>query len=157
MSGPSGLPLGGTCMRRYLLKLFSAVSHRYGESIIQHRMLLVVGVQLVLIVDANLLAFLLRFEGAVPAAYRDLAFQTLPLVLTIYTAGLWGFDLFRGLWRYVGLHDLANILWASIVSTVALYSVTRWVIGWSDYPRSVIILTGFLSAGFLAGIRLAVR
>ena len=144
-------------MKKHLLAVFGFISRRYGEFIIQHRMLLVVGVQLVLIVDANLLAFLLRFEGAIPTTYRDLAFQTLPIVLAIYTASLWGFGLFRGLWRYVGLHDLARILWTSIVSTVVFYGVVLGALGWSAYPRSVVILTGMLAAGFLAGIRLAVR
>src|SRR5438309_1353995 len=144
-------------MKKHLLAVFGFVSRRYGEFIIQHRMLLVVGVQLVLIVAANLLAFLLRFEGAVPPGYRDLAFQGLPIVLLTYTAGLWGFGLFRGLWRYVGLPDLARILWASIVSTIVFYGLVRGVLGWTVYPRSVIILTGMLATGFLAGIRLAVR
>jgi len=144
-------------VKKHLQAAFGYVSRRYGEFIIQHRMLMVVGTQLALIVAANLTAFLLRFEGAVPPWYRDLAFQGLPVVLLIYTAGLWGFGLFRGLWRYVGLHDLARILWASIVSTVVFYGVVLGALGWSAYPRSVVILTGMLAAGFLAGIRLAVR
>jgi len=144
-------------VKKHLQAAFGYVSRRYGEFIIQHRMLMVVGTQLALIVAANLTAFLLRFEGAVPPWYRDLAFQGLPIVLLIYTAGLWGFGLFRGLWRYVGLHDLARILWASIVSTVVFYGVVLGALGWSAYPRSVVILTGMLAAGFLAGIRLAVR
>ena len=144
-------------MKRHLLKIFASLSHRYGETIIQHRMMLVVGAQLVLIVAANLLAFVFRFEGDVPPAYRDLAFQALPIVLAIYMVGLWAFGLFRGLWRYVGLHDLARILWATIVSTAVLYGLVRGGLGWTAYPRSVIILTGLLAGGFLAGIRLAVR
>ena len=144
-------------MKRHLLKLFSAFSRRYGETIIQHRMMLNVGTQLILIVAANLLAFVFRFEGDVSPAYRDLAFQSLPIVLTIYMAFLWAFDLFRGLWRYVGLHDLARIVWASLAGTVLLYGLVRGALGWVEYPRSVIILTGLLSGGFLGGIRLAVR
>src|SRR3989441_7530088 len=70
---------------------------------------------------------------------------------------LWGFGIQRGLWRYVGHHDLARILWASITGTVVFYGLVRGVLGWKDYPRSVIIMTGLLSGGFLAGIRLAVR
>ena len=144
-------------MRRYLLKLFSAVSHRYGESIIQHRMMLVVGAQLVLVMAANLLAFVFRFEGDVPPGYRDLAFFSLPIVLGVYLVCLWAFSLFQGLWRYVGLHDLARILWATITATLVLYGMVRGLLGWTEYPRSVLVLTGLLSAGFLAGIRLAVR
>jgi FlaA1/EpsC-like NDP-sugar epimerase len=144
-------------VKKHLQAAFGHLSSRYGEFVIQHRMVLVVGVQLALIIAANLAAFLLRFEGAVPPGYRDLAFQGLPIVLLIYAAGLWVFGLFRGLWRYVGLHDLARILWASIASTIVFYGTVRGVLGWTVYPRSVIILTGMLAAGFLAGIRLAVR
>jgi FlaA1/EpsC-like NDP-sugar epimerase len=144
-------------VKKHLQAAFGYVSSHYGEFVIQHRMVLVVGVQLGLIIAANLAAFLLRFEGAVPPGYRDLAFQGLPFVLLIYTAGLWVFGLFRGLWRYVGLHDLARILWASIASTIVFYGLVHGVLGWTVYPRSVIILTGMLAAGFLAGIRLAVR
>src|SRR5207245_6653077 len=46
---------------------------------------------------------------------------------------------------------------ASITGTVFLYGLIHWLLGLTDYPQSVIILTGLLTAGFLAGIRLAVR
>ncbi len=144
-------------MKAQIVKAFAFLSSRYGQLIIRYRMTLIVGTQLVLIAAANLLAFVFRFEGDVPAVYRDLAYQTLPLVLAVYTIGLWSFGLFRGLWRYVGLHDLARILWGSILSTIALYALVRGALGWVEYPRSVIILTGILVAGFLAGIRLMVR
>src|SRR3989454_5652518 len=144
-------------MKQALLQAFAFLSKRYGQSIIQHRMMLVIGTQLCLIMAANFVSFFLRFEGDIPSAYRDMAFQTVPIVLAIYMAGLWAFDLFRGLWRYVGIHDLARILWASIISTIVLYGLVRVPLGWTAYPRSVVILTGLLTAGFLAGIRLAIR
>src|SRR5438552_16517658 len=83
--------------------------------------------------------------------------QGLPIAALIYGMCLWGFGIQRGLWRFVGHHDLARILWASITGTVVFYGLVRGVLGWKDYPRSVIIMTGLLSGGFLAGIRLAVR
>lgn len=144
-------------MKAQIVRGFAFLSNRFGQLVIRYRMTLIVGTQLLLITAANLLAFVLRFEGNVPTNYQDLAFQTLPIVLTIYTIGLWSFGLFRGLWRYVGLHDLARILWGSILSTIALYALVRGALGWVEYPRSVIILTGILVAGFLAGIRLVVR
>ena len=144
-------------MKLSVLKAFTALSSRYGQRIIQHRLLLVVGVQLALIIAANLLAFVFRFEGDIPPSYRDLAFATLPIVVAVYLLGLWAFGLFSGLWRYVGLHDLGRILWASIVGTVVFYALVRGGLGWIEYPRSVIILTGVLVGGLLAGIRLTVR
>jgi FlaA1/EpsC-like NDP-sugar epimerase len=144
-------------MKERLRALFAFVSRHFGEPVIRNRMMLVVGAQLVLVAAANLLAFVFRFEGDVPPAYRDRAFLALPIVLAVYLACLWAFDLFRGLWRYVGLHDLARIVWASIAGTAILYVLVRSGLGWIDYPRSVLILTGLLSTGFLGGIRLAVR
>ena len=123
----------------------------------RHRLAVVIGVQFGLILAANCIAFFLRFEGSIPAYYQGRMLHGLPLVALAYGLGLWAFGIQRGLWRYVGLHDLTRILWASITSTIVLYVLLNAVLGWSDYPRSVIILTGLLAAGFLAGIRLTVR
>jgi FlaA1/EpsC-like NDP-sugar epimerase len=114
-------------------------------------------VQVTLILFANACAFLLRFEGAIPQQYLQRMWQGMPFVALVYWAGLWGFGVHRGLWRYVGIHDLAKIFWASVTCTVGLYGVFHWALDWVDYPRAVIILTGLLTLGFLSGIRLAVR
>lgn len=119
--------------------------------------MVVTGAQIALMLVANVSAFLLRFEGHIPSEHLQRMWQGLPLVAVVYWAGLVGFGVHRGLWRYVGLSDLAKIFWAAIVSTIGLYALFHVTLGWRDYPRSVIILTGLLTAGFLAGIRLTVR
>lgn len=144
-------------MRSYVLKIFEALSSRFGHSLIQHRLLMVIGVQLLLIIAANLLAFLFRFDGDIPSEHARLFLGGLPIVLVIYAVGLVAFGIQRGLWRYVGLHDLGRILWASVISSAVFYGVVHGLLGWTAYPRSVIILTGVLSGLFLAGIRLVVR
>ncbi|TAL11242.1 MAG: polysaccharide biosynthesis protein [Nitrospirae bacterium] len=115
------------------------------------------GVQIAIILFANVCAFLLRFEGRIPPPYQQRMWQGMWIVAAVYWAGLVGFRVHRGLWRYVGLHDLVKIFWASVVSTIGLYAVVHPALGWFNYPRSVIILTGLLSLGLLSGIRLAVR
>ncbi len=137
--------------------MFTFLSSRFGHRLIRHRLLLVIGTQLVLIIAANLLAFLLRFDGDIPSDHAGLFLRGLPLVLAIYVVGLVAFGIQRGLWRYVGLHDLGRILWASVGSSAVFYGVVHGLLGWVGYPRSVIILTGVLSGLFLAGIRLVVR
>ncbi len=144
-------------MRSYVLRLFAFLASRFGHRLIRHRLLLVVGIQLLLIIAANLLAFLLRFDGNLPPGDWDLAVRAFPLVLLSYVVGLWVFGLYRGLWRYVGLHDLTRILWACLMGTSVLYALLHVGLSWATYPRSVIILTGVLAAGSLAAIRLSVR
>ena len=114
-------------------------------------------VQVAVVVLANMIAFVLRFEARIPPDYWQLAIRELPLIALIYGAGLLVFGIHRGLWRYVGFHDLKLILSAGIVSTGALYLIMYGFLGRVTYPRSVIILTGLLSVVFLGGIRIAVR
>ncbi|HEX5544765.1 MAG TPA: nucleoside-diphosphate sugar epimerase/dehydratase [Nitrospira sp.] len=144
-------------MKQTAAKLFHCVAGRYGSTVLDHRTTLVIGVQLALILTANLTAFALRFEGDVPPEYRQIMWDHMPTVLLVFGAGLWVFGIQRGLWRYVGLHDLSKILLASLSSATVFYGVIHLIGGITQYPRSVIILTGLLNGLYLAGIRLAVR
>jgi hypothetical protein len=134
--------------------MFHSIAGRYGQFLLDHRSLLVIFTQLGLIAAANVTGFALRFEGNIPPDHLQLFLWGLPIVLAIYGMGLVAFGIQRGLWRYVGLHDLGRILWASVISSAVLYGVVHGLLGWVAYPRSVIILTGVLSGLFLAGIRL---
>jgi len=144
-------------MRKVVISLFHGLVNRYGQIVLRCRSVLVVCTQLGLIAAANMAAFALRFEGDIPPDYVQLFLRGLPIVLVIYGGGLAVFGIQRGLWRYVGLHDLGRILWASVISSVVFFGVVHALLGWIAYPRSVIILTGLLSGLFLAGIRLVVR
>lgn len=144
-------------MKQWTATLFHAVAGRYGSLLLDHRSLVVIGTQLSLILAANLTAFALRFDGDIPPQYRLIMWKYLPAVLLVFGSGLWVFGIQRGLWRYVGIHDLARILWASLAGSAIFYGLVHLLIGNTQYPRSVIILTGLLSGLYLAGIRLAVR
>jgi len=144
-------------VKRFAGWLFSRMAIAFEEVPLRPRVILVTGVQVALVLLANQIAFSLRFEGQIPPDYWKLAWQGLPLVGLVYGIGFWGFGIQRGLWRYVGFHDLKLILSAGFVSTVVLFGLLHGLLGWTAYPRSVIILTGLLSIVFLGGIRFAVR
>jgi FlaA1/EpsC-like NDP-sugar epimerase len=114
-------------------------------------------VELLLIFAANLTAFALRFDADAPPEYRRIMWDLMPAVLLMYGAGLWLFGIQRGLWRYVDLRDLWRILLAALSSSAVFYGVIHQLGGVTQYPRSLIILTGLLTALYVAGIRLAVR
>lgn len=130
---------------------------QYGQQMLIYRSVFVIGIQLVLIVAANLTAFALRFDADIPVPYDGMMWRYLPGIVLVFGSGLWLLGIHRGLWRYVGLHDLGRIFWASLVSAAVFYGVCHLVLGWAEYPRSVIILTGLLTGLYLAGIRVAVR
>ncbi len=144
-------------MRQPLIQVFQWFVGRYGVFLVRYRSILVVCTQLGLIALANLTAFALRFDGDISPFYLQLFLQGLPVVLAIFGLGTFVFGIQQGLWRYVGLHDLGRILWASVVSSAVTYLALHGIFGWVAYPRSVIILTGLLGGFYLAGIRLGVR
>ena len=144
-------------MREQIVRFSHKLVGLYGDSLLRHRSLLVVGIQLGLIAAANLTAFALRFDGDIPPFYARLLLQGLPIILVVYWLSLFLFGIQHGLWRYVGLHDLGRILWASVAGSVVSFGILHGLSRWVAYPRSVIILTGLLSGLYLAGIRLAVR
>ena len=145
-------------MKALIIRLFQAMTQwRLSATLVANRRILVVTVQIALIALANWTALLLRFDGDIPRPYLDVARQGAPIVLAVVSIVLWAMGIQRGLWRYVGLHDLGRILWASVVAIICLYIILHGLLGWTHYPRSVIILTGVLSAMYLSGIRIAVR
>ncbi|MGH7147852.1 MAG: SDR family NAD(P)-dependent oxidoreductase, partial [Nitrospiraceae bacterium] len=144
-------------MKQVTAKLFHMIAGRYGQLVLHYRSLLVIGTQLSLILAANITAFALRFDADIPPPYDRMMWRYLPGILLVFGSGLWVFGIQRGLWRYVGLHDLGRIFWASLASAATFYGLFHLGLGWTDYPRSIIILTGLLSGLYLAGVRLAVR
>ena len=144
-------------MQKAVTALFYCLTARYGPFVERHRFAFASCIQLGLVAAANVAAFALRFEGDIPPDQVRLALEGLPFVLAVCAVSFAAFGIQRGLWRYVGLHDLGCILWASVISSVVLHGLLHGLFGWAAYPRSVIILTGVLSGLFLASIRLAVR
>lgn len=144
-------------MKRVAVQVFQKASARFGQTILAYRAALVMCVQAGLIVAANFTAFAFRFDGQIPPLYSGMMWKGMPLVCAVYLLGLWMFGIHRGLWRYVGLHDLGRILWACVASTVVVFVLVHPILGRVEYPRSVILGTGLLAGLYVAGIRLLVR
>ena len=83
---------------------------------------------------ANTIAFLLRFDGAVPAEYWAAHVAMLPWLLLARTGGFTAFGQFRGLWRYASLYDLRLIVMAVLSSSAGFFMVVRWVFGAARLP-----------------------
>jgi len=144
-------------MKQWTASSFHAFADRCGRLLLKYRSLIVIGTQLSLILAAHLTAFALRFDGDIPPQHQLLMWNYLPAALLIFGSSLWVFKIQQGLWRYVDIHDLTRILWVSVASSAVFYVIVHLLIGTTQYPRSIIILTGLLSGLYLVGIRVAVR
>ncbi len=125
--------------------------------IVRYRRFLVVIFDFGLIVLANYMAFLLRFDGKIPDDSLRIFTEMLPWLLMIRGALFIFFSLNEGLWRYVSIWDVKKIFVGVMLGTVVFYAMVAWVIGEASYPRSVFIIDSILLIGFLVGSRAAVR
>lgn len=125
--------------------------------LLRSRRLLVIIIHVALIVLSNYLAFWLRFDGQISLTTWQLWLQTTPWLLVIRGVTFIPFRLYEGLWRYTGIWDLRNIIIAVGISTVVFFGFVYWGFGFTEYPRSIVIIDSLLLIVFLGGIRLARR
>jgi FlaA1/EpsC-like NDP-sugar epimerase len=123
----------------------------------RHRRLIAVCVYLGMAWAANVLAFLVRFDGQVPPKEWASHWAMIPWLLAVRACGFMAFGRFRGLWRYPSLYDLRDILLAVLSSSAAFYVLVRWVLVRTTYPRSIYIIDALLLVALLSGFRLARR
>lgn len=125
-------------------------------SAVQRRLLLFAG-HLVLAALSNWLAFLLRFDGNIPAQEWDLFAAMLPLLLTIRALTLYPFRLYDGIWRYTSFWDLRNLAVSIAVSSLIFAGLVRMGLGLRAYPSSILIIDALLLLCLLTGLRVLPR
>jgi FlaA1/EpsC-like NDP-sugar epimerase len=124
---------------------------------IEHRRPFVVGVHLALVVLANHVAFLLRFDGSIPPAHMAIHLRMLPWLLAARGSVFVFFRLYEGLWKYSSIWDLCQIVFGVTVSS-ALFVLVLWLpTGVINYPRSVLLIDALVLVCLLGGARLARR
>lgn len=112
--------------------------------------------QLVMVAFANVLAFLLRFDGNVPPWALASMWSTLPALVAIRGLTFIPFRLYEGLWRYTSLYDLRAIVTGIAASTV-LFWVFVQVFATEAYPRSIYVIDALILLCGLSALRLSKR
>ncbi len=120
------------------------------------RRLAIACADLAIFIGAFLLAFLLRFDFAIPGEYQDMLRQTAPWMLFIYAGGCQLFALYGGIYHFSSFSDLVNITKAvaasGIVSAAAILFVRQGV-----FPRSILILHPVLTFLGVGAVRFGIR
>ena len=110
-----------------------------------------------LAVASSYVAFLVRFDGIVPAYHAALWRDFLPALLVARGTMFVAFRLYEGLWRYTGVRDLMNILLSVGLSSIAFLVFVQEVFGLTHYPRSILLIDALLLTGFSGGVRFVAR
>jgi FlaA1/EpsC-like NDP-sugar epimerase len=106
---------------------------------------------------AYIVAFFIRFEFKLPVEYYSLILQTLPFLIFIKMIFFYYFGLYSGLWKYVSMEDLWQIIKANTVSTVTFNMFVVFTRGLAGFPRSVFLLDWMLCIGLVSGVRFFTR
>ena len=122
------------------------------EFITPYRKPIITGVQLIIFIVSNYLAFTIRFEGDV-RPYLGLFAAFIPLLLLIRISIHFVFSMDRGLWRYVSLRDAIKVCSSITLGTAVFLVTVRYILGYTSYPVSIYIIDWFLNVFFLCGIR----
>lgn len=120
---------------------------------------IVLGIDLLLLVAAHLLAYAIRFEfeGALPMAQRANIPNVLVFLLPLKLVFFFFFGLYRGMWRYTSLSDLLNLLKACVVSGLVSLSAILLVNRFEGFSRAVFVIDALLTFLFIAGFRVSLR
>jgi len=127
------------------------------RALLKFRRIFIIGVNIAIMVVAYVAAFYLRFEFTLPAQYFYLILETIPFLIIIKAITFYYFGLYAGLWKYVSIEDIWQILKANIVASVlfVLYIVfSRGLVG---FPRSIFLLDWGICVALLSGVRIISR
>lgn len=105
-----------------------------------------------------LTAFWLRFDFTLgDSKYADYALQTLPINVLVFIGFSAAFNLFQGIWRYVSVDDLKDIVKTSAIASLVFMFIVVFSGKFQGYPRSIYVLNFALLILLNGGTRFAIR
>jgi FlaA1/EpsC-like NDP-sugar epimerase len=113
---------------------------------------------IVLLMLALYFSYRLRFEGNLLETEQIALYTiTLPIIFLVKIPVFYVFGLYRGMWRYTSTRDLANIIKATLVSSVLIVAILLYINRFEGLSRSVFILDAIFTFLFISGHRVAIR
>jgi FlaA1/EpsC-like NDP-sugar epimerase len=115
---------------------------------------------LVVLVAAFALAYLLRFDFSIPEQWVLYGLTQLPYVVLIQFVALILTGIYSFVWRYIGMAEVKAFIWAGVLSALPVIvlrlSLPERFQGWM-VPRSIIVMDTILGFGGVLGLRVLRR
>jgi len=127
-----------------------------GKKLEKHSRFLIVFLDAVAVAFAYFCAFYFRFDFHFAPPYSSYFWNTLPLVVALRLGFFYYFGLYNGIWRYASMGDLVAIFKAILASQVFILAAVLFV-QHAQFPRSVLLISPFISLILVGGIRFAIR
>ncbi|MDH4099970.1 MAG: polysaccharide biosynthesis protein [Nitrospirota bacterium] len=121
------------------------------------RRLLVFAVDLLSIMAAFSLSFMLRFDFRLPPEMKELFLKGFYVIIVVKPAIFLISGLYRNIWRYASLQDAIEIFKVVTISSIISIFATEYIRHFAPYPRSIFILDWFLLFFMVSSSRLLWR
>lgn len=126
--------------------------------IMRYRLIIIILMHILFASVSLLLSFLLRFDFTLGRDdYPMLFYTSLPVNALIFLTISAVFNLFQGIWRYVSVDDLKDIIKVSALSTLIFLFVIHFSGMFKGYPRSIYVLDFAFFIILNGGTRFAIR
>ncbi len=136
------------------LRLFT--DRNIPDWILQIRIPILIGIHLIIFSSAWLAAYVIRFDGHVPADHLQRCLRTLPWICGIQLATFLYFKSFHGWWRYVTFRDLIALAVPLVVAWFIIVLADQFLLG-RVVPRSVPVIQMLVAGFILASLRSSYR
>jgi len=101
------------------------------------------------------MALLLRFDGRIMAQYKEIYYNTFVVLTLIKIFVYMIMGLYNSLWRYASIDELLQVFFATAIETAICYLYGEYF--GAKLPRSVYIMSWFITFIFIGGSRLSYR
>lgn len=108
-----------------------------------------------IVMVVSYLSFFIRFEGKIDAAYIQMMFKFLPLLVLIRISVFYLFGLYNRIWRYASISELLAIMASVTVGSVVVL-IAMIMLG-QTFPRSIYIISWFLNILLIGASRMCIR
>lgn len=122
----------------------------------RYRKFLVLGLIAGAVLASLSLAFVLRFDFAVPAEHRQRALPALSLAMITKMLVFYLCGLHRGWWAWTDTRDMLKIVTANVLAS-AVFTTAVLSVYWVSFPRSIYFLDFLICLMFIGGFRMAAR
>jgi len=112
---------------------------------------------LILIGLSLVIAYLMRFEFRLSPTEIAQVKMLLPTIVLLKMSILLLMGVYRGMFRYAGLSDMARLFKAVLISNLMVIFIILTVFRFQGFSRAVFILDGGLTFLMVGGYRLAIR
>jgi len=129
----------------------------YKLLILKYRRILIVATHLFLVALAYYASFMLRFDFSLSGEYASVFLRTLPFLIVVKLLVYYYFGLFHGLWRYVSVDDLWQIIKANIIASAVFILSNVFIYGFQKVPRFIFYDDFIICTSFVGGIRFLTR